>query len=303
MKKPIPILLTLLIFTAISRNINAQGCSDPGFCTLSSIKPQDGGFTDAKNRLRIGASIGQADYDISVFANYLEFNRALTNKIGLDAKITSLSQSGNGISTFGLSDIYLNANFKLSNNFRFTLGTKLPLADGNTKKDGISLPMDYQSSLGTVDIIIGIGVSVEKLQIMAAFQQPVSKNENQFMSEDYPQGTLFNSIHTTNKFERSGDVLLRVSYPFALSKKLTFSPGLLPIYHLMEDRFSWGDGSGGAILGSKGLTLNGNLFLDYSINEKNGIQFSLGVPFIVRDVRPDGLTRSFVAGLEYNYSF
>jgi hypothetical protein len=57
------------------------------------------------------------------------------------------------------------------------------------------------------------------------------------------------------------------------------------------------------IQGSAGLTLNLNAFLDYNITEKSGIQFSAGMPLLVRETRPDGLTRSFIASLEYKISF
>ena len=44
-------------------------------------------------------------------------------------------------------------------------------------------------------------------------------------------------------------------------------------------------------------------YLDYEINSKNIIQLNLGMPFIVRDIRPDGLTRSFIANIEYKIKF
>ena len=57
------------------------------------------------------------------------------------------------------------------------------------------------------------------------------------------------------------------------------------------------------ILGSQGLTLNGNIYFDYEVDSKNALQLNLGAPFIVRDSRPDGLTRSFIANLEYRIKF
>ena len=57
------------------------------------------------------------------------------------------------------------------------------------------------------------------------------------------------------------------------------------------------------IEGSQGLTLNWNLYLDYELNNDQALQLNVGSPFIIRDVRPDGLTRSFVASLEYRIKF
>ena len=57
------------------------------------------------------------------------------------------------------------------------------------------------------------------------------------------------------------------------------------------------------IAGSQGVTLNSNLFLIYSISPRHALELSLGWPFRARDARPDGLTRDFVAGLEYAVKF
>lgn len=88
-----------------------------------------------------------------------------------------------------------------------------------------------------------------------------------------------------------------------LGKKFTITPSLLPIYHLMNDKFTNALGLENEIKGSQGLTLNGNAYLDYAINAKNALQINLGMPFLVRDARPDGLTRTFVANLEYKIKF
>ena len=49
--------------------------------------------------------------------------------------------------------------------------------------------------------------------------------------------------------------------------------------------------------------VTGNVYFDYEINPKNAIQINIGTPFVVREARPDGLTRSFIANLEYKIIF
>jgi hypothetical protein len=110
-------------------------------------------------------------------------------------------------------------------------------------------------------------------------------------------------FQTTNQFVRSGDVLLRVSYPISITSKFKLTPSVLPIYHLANDKYTDELKAEKEIVGSKGLTLNGNLFLGYEINSKNIIQMNMGMPFVVRDARPDGLTRGFIANLEYVIKF
>ena len=94
-----------------------------------------------------------------------------------------------------------------------------------------------------------------------------------------------------------------MSYPVSINSKLKLTPSILPIYHLTNDKYTDEFHIIKDIEGSQGLTLNGNIYLDFEINSKNIFQLNLGMPFIVRDARPDGLTRSFIANLEYRVKF
>ena len=303
--KNIRLLLSITaFFTLLSYLANAQGCSDAGFCTINSFKPNNSSnLIETKNQFKVGVSFGKADYSILVFGSYVEYNRQLNNNFSIDAKVTSVAQNGNNVSSFGLSDIYLNANYKISEKVKFAFGAKIPLADGNKIKDNLSLPMDYQSSLGTVDLILGLGYDLNKIQLVAALQQPLTQNNNGFMSEKYPSSSKLSSFQSTNKFKRSGDFLLRVSYPITLNNKLKLTPSLLPIYHLANDKYTDALGSEKEITGSQGLTFNGNVYFDYEMNTNSAIQLNLGVPFVVRTKKPDGLTRSFVINVEYRVKF
>ncbi|PIF47675.1 hypothetical protein CLU96_4743 [Chryseobacterium sp. 52] len=285
--------------------LQAQGCSDAGFCTVNSLKPKNNkdSISLYKNQLKIGFSLGKADHSIHTYSPYLEYNREINSKFGISVKASALSQSGNGINNFGLSDVYLNTNYRVDRNLSFTLGTKIPLTDGNRAKDGQILPMDYQSSLGTWDMIVGVGYQVKKLQLALALQQPLTQNSNQFIAENSPVNSMWRDFQSTKDFKRSGDVLLRASYPFKINNQLQITPSLLNIYHLTQDKFTNTSGMEQKIDGSEGLTMNGNLFIDYNLNQTHAFQLNLGAPFLYRDTRPDGLTRKFVATLEYSLNF
>jgi hypothetical protein len=302
MRHSIFLFSSVLCFLFFSPLVNGQGCSDAGFCSMSSFKPQEKQGPGYKDRLRVGFSVGKADHAISVSGQYLELNKKISNQFSVDTRITSLSQSGNSVSSFGLSDIYINGNYK-PGKIGFTLGAKIPLHPADRTKNNLPLPMDYQSSLGTFDLLAGIGFTLKKVQINTALQQPLTQNSNLFMAADYPNGSPFQTFQSTSRFKRKGDILLRISYPLNLGSKLVFTPGLLSIYHLGLDSYRDNQGIKKEIAGSDGLTLNSNLFFDYAINSRQGLQFSIGAPFQVRDTRPDGLTRKFVAGLEYSIRF
>lgn len=281
-----------------------QGCSDAGICTMHSFKPSSiAAPTDLNNQFKVGVFGGKADKAIAVYGGYLEFNRQFHKKFGVDIKLTSIVQNGNGISSFGLSDVFLTTNYTLNNGLKLTLGSKIPLSNANKIKDNLPLPMDYQSSLGTFDLIFGIGYEIKNVQFAFALQQPLSQNNNQFLASDQPANSTLSTFLSTNKFERSSDVLIRVSYPIKLRSKLRLTPSLLPIYHLKNDAYTDEFNVKKEISGSQGLTFNANAYLDYEINNNNFLQFNLGAPFITRKTRPDGLTRHFVATIEYKVLF
>ena len=284
--------------------INGQGCSDAGFCSIHSFKP--GGVKEEKtklNSIKAGVFYGQASHSINATGNYLEYNRTTKNKLDLGLKLTSMYQSGNNISAAGIGDLFLSTAYPVSEKTQMTLGFKISLSDGNKKKNGLPLPMDYQASLGTFDLIFGIGYVVKKIQLVAAIQQPLSQNKNTFFAEDYPMSSVLRTFPSTNNFKRSGDILLRASYPIEAGKKVIITPGILPIYHLANDKYTDKMGMEKEITGSQGLTFNTNIFLDFLINENNILQLNAGGPIIDRDVKPEGLGRRFVITLEYKIRF
>jgi hypothetical protein len=136
-----------------------------------------------------------------------------------------------------------------------------------------------------------------------AIQQPITQNENKFFAEDYPAVSALANFQSTNNYIRKGDMLLRFAYPVFVSKKIKVTPGLLSIYHLGNDTFQNEVGSNVAIVNSEGLTVNATVFLDIPINKKSALQLNGGIPFVVREARPDGLTRSYVLNLEYQLRF
>lgn len=275
----------------------SQGCSDAGFCTIDNLQISQTDSIYLKNTFKVGLNMGAADNDVSVFGSYLEYSRRLSKVVDVDLKLNFISQSGNSISSSAFSDLFLVSNYKINTKTKVTFGLKIPLTDGNLKENGFSLPMDYQPSLGTLDLIVGVSRSVGKFSFVFAYQQPLTQNKNQFFA---PIGSDF---ITTNDFKRAADVLFRASYLYKIDDKFSLSPSLLPIYHLQNDKFTDALNVERDIEDSSGLTLNFNAYLNYKLNATSALELSLGSPLVVRKQRPDGLTRSFVANLEYKILF
>lgn len=304
MKTSIKILFMAIAILFLHNNILAQGCSDAGFCTINSFKPNHNDSTPVyKNQIKTGLFLGKADNNILAYGNYLEYNRTIKDNLGIDIKLTSLGQGGNDIGTLGIADLFVTLNYQTGKKLKWIGGLKVPLTTADKSKNNLALPMDYQASLGTFDLIFGIGYAIKKLQLVAAIQQPLTQNNNQFISTQYPVNSNLSRFQSTNKFIRSGDVLVRISYPLVIKPKLKFTPSLLPIYHLTQDKYTDEFNNQKSISGSDGLTLNGNVYFDYELNNKNTIQINFGMPFIVRPVRPDGLTRSLIGNIEYRVKF
>ena len=293
--------LLFTLFVLRIETVSGQGCSDAGICSLESIKPGMK-ISDTQNQFSVGIGYGNADYGIRVITPYLAYTRTF-NKFKLEGRLTSISQSGEETSVYGLSDLFLLLNYDVLNNMQATVGLKLPLMDGNRLLDGLPLPMDYQSSLGTVDLLLGLAYHVGKLQLAAAYQQPLNQNSNTFLAEEFPAESGFSRFQSTNNYYRRGDLMLRVSYPIQTGDKLTLTPSLLPIYHLGDDRYADLSEQEQVITGSEGLTFNVNLYVDIPVGDNDNLQFNLGAPLVARQARPDGLTRSFVANFEYQIKF
>lgn len=289
--------LVLLINLFMVPCIYSQGCSDAGICTVDNMKSHANDSIVLKNALKLGINYGRSYEDINVFGSYLSYNRKVSNKVDLDLRITYFNQFDGKISSSTIADAIVSSNFKLSDDLKATLGLKIPFTDGNLKENGVALPMDFQPSLGTFDLILGISKRVDKFNFILGYQQPLTQNDNEYFA---PVNSRFSS---TNNFKRAGDLLFRAVYNYNISERFSFSPSLLPIYHVTEDKYTDMFNTEQNIDGSSGLTLNANLYFNYKLNQTQSLEFSLGGPLLVRDVRPDGLTRGFVANLEYKFLF
>ncbi|NJO91378.1 MAG: hypothetical protein HC831_22250 [Chloroflexia bacterium] len=282
----------------------SQGCSDAGFCTVQSVKP---GATDSlyskPNTFKAGLTYGIAQYQVSVFSPYAEYTRKLGAKFSVTTRLIFALRNGKLATTYGLADALVSANYIINKKLQMVAGAKLPVNSANKTKNGLSLPMTYQTSLGTADIILGMSYDLNLFVITTAWQQPVAQNKNTFLFNDYPLSVLNEGYLSTNQYERKGDVLLRLSHQTNFgSTKYSLISSILPIYHLGNDTYKNNSGERITIVGSEGLTLNLNLFFNYKLNENNLLEFTAGAPVIARKSRPDGLSQ-FSLGVEYVVRF
>lgn len=302
--KIIIVFITFLTISSLRNDLIAQGCSDAGFCTLNTIKEHM--VEKSLNTLNFGVNYGKGDHSINNYGAFIEYQRNINKYISLTGKLNFAYINGEFGNTSGLSDFFLSGNYIFSSqnnsNTNVTIGFKIPLSDGNKKIDNMPVPMDYQPSLGTFDLILGLNHTIERFGIGVAYQQPLNKSKNQFLPSRNSD-SLAQKYFPSNDFERSGDILLRASYAIPLSHNIMLRPSILPIYHLSDDKYTDANGVVRTISDSKGLTVNVNLFLNFSLNNHSSLEFSFGAPIKTKTAHPDGLKRGFVGGIVYGINF
>lgn len=302
------LVVLVTIFLAPSANVLAQGCSDAGFCTIGSIKPQGADSLNSKKQsITVLLPFGLGDEGVIVYTPGIQYDVRFSKQWALQARLTANYATGSLGDATGLGDFFLATTYSPITKHKwktaFTFGTKLPLNNSNITTNDKPLPLQYQSSLGTVDMILGISITNKKWQLATAYQQPITgSNGNTFLPVFWGTADAA-KFAPGNNFKRKADVLLRTGYDLFETKQWKINGGLLGVYHLGKDTYRNSLNQEMSINGSEGLTLNGTFALWYQANKKITLGVTGGVPFVVRDVRADGLTRSFVVSPELIFRF
>jgi hypothetical protein len=214
--------------------------------------------------------------------------------------------SGNLGSTTGAGDILLNYSYRLQSEkplkFSFTAGTLIPSGKTDIRYKERSFPMPYQTGLGTLDAIVGVSASYKNWFSAIGLQKVIiNNNNNSYLHSDiYFFESNENSYFESNQLDRGDDLLFRVERKFIL-KKFQFTPGALLLYRINNDKIDTRFGQQIEINNSVGLTLNLTSAFFIPIKSKINLVVEAGAPIVVREFRPDGLTRSMVLSLKLNY--
>jgi hypothetical protein len=291
-------IIILIISINIAQIALTQGCSDAGFCSVGSFSShQKNKITNNhQSTLRLGNAFGVGEQSINIITPYIQFDQQFNN-FQLQVKTTYNSASKNNYSVSDIGDLFIvgtkSFNNKNGSKTLINAGIKLPLGNDDKKSNGQSLPMAYQSTLGTVDAIVGLTYQKNNWDFSAAVQIPfTTNNKNSFTTPLI--GSELNNFVSTRMFNRKADMLIRAAKSFTISEKVNISYGALAIYHLGNDAYTDNSGKVNTINNSEGLTLNLNVALNWKISNAVSLNLITGVPAVVRKSRPDGLTRSFI---------
>lgn len=303
-------ILIFIGFCMYCQNSKAQGCSDAGFCTIGGLAhqemPDSTQTRNFKNSAKLSFSYGLGEQNTSIYQIITDAEIKFIKNYSVQFKIPYVYANGNLGSNNGMGDLVVsfNGKYRLKNKavLNATIGGKFPTGKTDDGSASLSLPMPYQTGLGTYDLILGASLQFQQWNFGAGYQRVLkNQNKNNFLYGE----TLLpvkNAYFESNLLDRGDDALLRIERNFKI-RKVNLSVGLLGIYRLQKDKITWIDGKQGELDGSRGLTLNITGTAQYEFSGRTGMALMFGAPVLVREVRPDGLTRELVTTLSFQFHF
>lgn len=274
-------------------DIKSQGCSDAGVCSIDA-------YHGSEKKKESGRSLG---ISLSQTAELGEQNTIYFHSIvgiswskgrfnhRLMVPYRIMGYDGNGYS--GISDITISSAFRWSEKWSSTVGLKLPPNNANnTDRNGVALPMALQTSLGTYDFLASVTFSSAQWRMSGGWQHAFGSNDNAFVSNDQ-----FPDFSTSSDLDRGDDVMIRVDR-FLPRPNGYWQLALVNVYRLFED-----EADGQRIDGSKGLSMNVYAAKKWDYANGSDLKLAAAVPLVVRKVRPDGLTRTFIMSLTWSGIF
>ena len=319
-------ILPLILVASLSflpRAAQAQGCSDAGVCTAGPIgelhSPNDTtvAATEHPHYARMSFSYAVGERNITILQGTAELGLQATERWGFQLRVPYLAVDGDLGSNSGVGDPVITASYAISakttKRLDAMLGVKLNAGNANTRTaEGLPLPMPYQTSLGTTDLLMGLNYRNGRWRSALAFQTVlVNENTNTFTHAAWMDDPMAQGYFESAYLERASDAVARIQYAVPVGS-LVVQPGLLAIYHVARDKRQEVpmDPAGMPrlpevveIVGSEGLTLNLTVDARYTLNDRWAVELAYGSPLIVREERPDGLTRSLVLNMGLRYAF
>lgn len=324
-------LLPFLLAAATPQFISAQGCSDAGVCTAGPMgqihNTTDSTVTvnEPRHYARLLFSYAVGEQDVVITQVQPEINLGITDRLSLQLKVPYMNASGNLGENSGIGDLVttLSYAFVKGDDRGLTAIAGLRLPTGQFKPRTIEgapmgpnsrpLPMPYQVGLGTADLLLGAQYRHRRWTGTLGYQHVLNQdNQSVFTHSAWGNDPEARKYFESFALERADDAVVRIQYAFPI-KRLTLQPGLLGIYHLgLDSRLEEQEGSSiwyplplvrRDIVGSDGLTLNLTADARYKLSDAWALEASFGSPVVVREARPDGLTRHWVLSAGVRFSF
>ena len=291
----------------------SQGCSDAGFCTMGAMKPDQSFSRQINFKLRsveFSFYRGTSTLTPIIYSLTADLNFGISEKLGVQVKMPYQWVEGRLGNTEGAGDISVSLTQTLFRNnsldLNATLGAKIPTGNSTlTADNGLVLPMYYQTSLGSYDIVGGVSLLTKKWLLAFGYQQALTANENTYRYGEWvraPDREYISSYDVGVGLKRGIDLMLRVEHSVRfINWGLSF--GLLPIYRITPDEGLIEAREDAGEIKTTGLALSYLTGINYQFNTTSSVKALYGYKLIDRKTNPDGLTRDDVFTMGYMLRF
>ena len=179
MKKILPFLFIVFFALPNQSYLYSQGCSDAGLCSFDFAGIDTTKADDLEFTLRLFNTFGIGDESVLINSTGAEISTTYEG-FGLLAKLPLTVTSGNLGGTVGLGDLTLLLSKRIysTNEFNINFAGAFKIATSEAdilNPDDLPLPMVYQTSNGTNDLILLAYTNIETWAISAGAQIPLTR--------------------------------------------------------------------------------------------------------------------------------
>lgn len=323
--------ITFVLALGATIGANGQGCSDAGVCSAGPIgqlplwQDSTADVVDYRHYTKVMYSYAVGEQGVIIQQVQPELNLGITERWSAQVKVPYVSAQGNLGENSGIGDMILSTSYafrqKENQDLTALAGLRIPTGSAGPSSinqvvfgpEASSLPMPYQTGLGTLDLLLGLQYRQQRWTWAVAYQHVLSQHsQSAFLHSSWNGDRDALGYFESFDLERADDLVARIQYAYGCGR-LALQPGLLAIYHVaLDSRLEKVSGPMDMgmsmfermeVQGSDGLTLNITADLRYKLAERWAVEALFGTPVITREVRPDGLTRSLVTGFSLRYRF
>lgn len=303
-------LFSAAVFLCICNLVMGQGCSDAGFCTMGAMRPNQSFSTKGMVKIRsveLLQYVGVTKFNDVILTSLADINIGLGRSGSVQVKLPYTFVSGSLANTNSFADISYSYTHALISNNRFqlsgTVGGKIPTNHSDIESADVRpLPMYYQTSLGSYDIVAGVSFITRKWLLAAGYQQALNKNGSEFRWSEWKTSDQFSTAleyPVSWNLQRGKDVMFRVERNFRSTKWNAYL-GLLTIYRITKDEVTNGTVQNNfrvKVDGTTGAAITALTGVGYRISTSVALKAMFGLKIINRDHNPDGLSRDYVSSL------
>ena len=305
----IQIIISILLFNNTGYG---QGCSDAGICSACALNGIQNPARDTVQKANPNSIIlfeffGLGEQSTKIYTTQLQWDYVIIkDQLSSQIKLPYSFIDGKLGNVNGLNDITINLSYRASNknrvNWMLIGGIKIPTGKANNSINNLPLPMIYQTSLGSYDVLAGLKMVYRKWDLSIGYQHSFSSTENHYLHLPIADSIPYNNYYQSNKMKRADDALVRINRNIKI-KTTNLMAGVLFIYHLKDDDIINKSGQMVKATGSKGVTLNFNVGAAIPLSEHSNFLFSFGAPLITRKYKTDGLARAMVISVAIERMF